>query len=238
LPGGEVIADNTVTVPSTSFNSSKNMWITTVPLGYASGDIFVSGAAISSSSGFTLSGTSNATMLAGNWSSNKAFVSEWWYGLACYQPTFSTAAAGSINADDGVPVGGHSSGTPNNQTGGLVSGGSGNGGSNYTGDFSTKDVFTACITALPIPPKVELTVYPNPYLGTVYFNINTSVSGTGSLEFYNLLGEQLGIIEETQFRAGVPQTIMEPMTIAHKQVVIYVFRIGGKEVEGTLLPQK
>ena len=238
LPGGEVIADNTVAVPSTTFNSSKNMWVTTVPLGYTSGDIFVSGAAITSSSGFTLSGATNATMLAGSWSSNKAFASEWWYGLACYQPTFSTASVGSVNADDGVPIVGLTSGTPSSETGGLVSGGSGNGGSNYTGDFSAKDVFTACVTALPIPPKVEMKVYPNPYLSTVSFNITTSVSGTGSLEFYNLLGEALGIIEETQFRAGVPQTITVPMTIAHKQVVIYVFRIGGKEIQGMLLPQK
>jgi predicted esterase len=238
LPGGEIIADNTVTVPSTSFNSSTNTWVTRVPLGYASNDVFVAGAAISSSTGFTLSGTSNATMLSGSWSSNKTFSSEWWYGLSCYQPTFSTATVGSVNADDGVPIGGHSSGTPNNQTGGLVSGGSGDGGSNYTGGFSSQDVFTACLVPLSVPTKVELMVYPNPYLSIVYFNITTSVSGTGSLEFYNLLGEQLGIIEETQFRAGVPQTISVPMTIAHKQPVVYVFRVGGKQVEGTLLPEK
>ncbi len=238
LPGGEIIADNTVTVPSTSFNSSTNTWVTRVPPGYASNDIFVAGAAISSSNGFALSGTSNATILSGSWSSDKTFSSQWWYGLACYQPTFTTASAGSVNADDGVPIGGHSSGTPNNQTGGLVSGGSGNGGSNYTGDFSSQDVFTACLVPLSVPAKVELTVYPNPYLSIVYFNITTSVSGTGSLELYNLLGEQLGIIEETQFRAGVLQTISVPMTIAHKQPVVYVFRIAGKQVEGTLLPQK
>lgn len=238
LPDGEIIADNTVTTPSTSFNSTKNLWVTRVPLGYASSDVFVTGAAITSSSGFTLSGSTNSTILAGSWSSDKAFVSEWWYGLACYQPTFTTASVGSVNADDGIPIGGHTSGTPNNQTGGLVSGGSGNGGSNYTGNFSTQDVFTACVVALPVPPKVELTAYPNPFLNTVYFDITTSVSGTGSLEFYNLLGEELGIIEETQFRAGVPQTITVPMTIAHKQPVVYVFRIGSKRVEGTLLPAK
>jgi predicted esterase len=238
LPSGEIIADNTVIVPSTSFNSTTNTWVTRVPLGYASNDIFVTGAAINSSTGFTLSGTSNATMLSGSWSSDKSIASEWWYGLACYQPTFSTASVGSVNADDGVPIGGHNSGTPNNQTGGLVSGGSGDGGSNYTGDFSSQDVFTACVVTLPIPPKVELTVYPNPYLSMVYFNITTSISGTGSLEFYNILGEELGIIEETQFRAGVPQTITVPMTIGHNQPVVYVFRIGGKKVQGTLVPEK
>jgi hypothetical protein len=120
----------------------------------------------------------------------------------------------------------------------LVSGGSGNGGSNYTGNYSAADDFSACVIPLPVPTKVDVTVYPNPYLYTVYFNITTSVSGTGTLEFYNLLGEDLGIIEATQFQAGVPQTITATMTIAHKQAVVWVFRIGNKKVEGTLLPEK
>jgi predicted esterase len=238
LPGGEIIADNTITMPSTSFNSTTNMWVTRVPLDYETSDIFVSGAAITSSSGFTLSGTSNATILSGSWSSNKAFASEWWYGLACYQPTFTTASVGSVNADDGVPITGHSSGTPNSETGGLVSGGSGDGGSNYTGNFSSQDGFTACVVPLSVPTNIQLAVYPNPYTSTVYFNITTSVSGTGSLEFYSLLGQTLGIIEETQFRAGVPQTLTVPMTIGHNQAVVYVFRIGGKAVHGTLVPAK
>ena len=152
----------------------------------------------------------------------------------------SNAEVGSVNVGDGVPIGGHSTGTPNNQTGGLVFGGSGSGGSNFTGSYSSAESYTACVVPLPVPAKLEVTVYPNPYLSTssVYFNITTSVSGTGSLEFYNLLGERLGIIEQTQFRAGVPQTITVPMIIGHKQPVIYIFQIGGKKVQGTLLPQK
>lgn len=238
LPDGEIIADNTVISPSTSFNSTRNIWITKVPVGYQSDDVFVTGAAINSNNGYTLSGNSNTTLLSGSWTSDKTFSSQWWYGLACYQPTFSTAEAGSVNVDDGTPISGHSAGTPNSQTGGLVSGGSGNGGSNYTGTYSSADDFSACVIPLQVPSKVDVTVYPNPYQNTVYFNITTSVSGTGTLEFYNLLGENLGIIEATQFQAGVPQTITATMTIAHKQAVVWVFRIGSKKVEGTLVPVK
>ena len=240
LPGGEIVVDNTVTTPSTTFNSTTNSWITKVPVGYQSEDVFVAGAAITSSNGYTLSGTTNATILSGSWTSDKALTSDWWYGMACYQPTFANAEVGSVNVGDGVPIGGHSTGTPNNQTGGLVYGGSGTGGSNFTGTYSPVESYTACVVPLPVPAKLEVTVYPNPYLSTssVYFNITTSVSGTGSLEFYNLLGERLGIIEQTQFRAGVPQTITMPMIIGHKQPVIYVFQIGGKKVQGTLLPEK
>lgn len=238
LPNGEIIADNTLIAPATSFNSSTNTWVTKVPVGYQSADLFVTGAAINSSTGFTLSGSTNSTLLSGSWSSDKDITSVWWYGLACYQPTFSTENVGSVNADDGTPIAGHGTGTPNNQTGGLVSGGSGNGGSNFTGTYSTVDGFTACVVPITVPTKVQLTVYPNPYLSTVTFNITTSVSGTGSLEFYNLLGEQLAVIEQTQFQAGVPQTISVPMTVGRKQPVVYLFRIGNKKVQGTLLPEK
>ena len=238
LPDGEIIADNTVTSPTTSFNSTRNIWITKVPIGYQSDDIFVTGSAINSGNGYTLAGNGSSTLLSGSWTSDKTFSSQWWYGLACYQPTFTTAETGSVNIDDGTPVSGHSAGTPNNQTGGLVSGGSGTGGSDYTGSYSAADDFSACVIPLPVPSKVDVTVYPNPYQNTVYFNITTSISGTGSLEFYNLLGENLGTIEATQFKAGVPQTITTSMTIAHKQAVIWVFRIGNKKVEGKLVPVK
>ena len=238
LPDGEIIADNTVTAPATAYNSTRNIWITKVPVGFQSDDIFVTGAAVNSSSGFTLSGTNNSTLLSGSWTSDKPFSSQWWYGLACYQPTFSTAEVGSVNVDDQTPIIGHSAGTPNNHTGGLVSGGSGNGGSNYTGNYSAADNFSACVIPLPVPTKLDVTVYPNPYQNTVYFNIISSVSGPGSLEFYSLLGEKIAVIEGAQFQAGVQQTITVPMTFAHKQAVVYVLRIGSKKVEGKLVPEK
>jgi predicted esterase len=239
LPDGEIIADNSTNSPTTTYIPAKNLWITRVPVGYESADIFVSGAAINSGTGFSLSGPTHATLLSGSWSSNKNISSQWWYGLASYQPIFDNTSVGSVNATDGSPTGGHIAGTPNDQSGGLVSGGSGNGGSNYTGNFSTADNFTACLVAQAVPTNVELKVYPNPYQNTVYFNINSSISGTGTLEFYNLVGERLSTTDNLQFQAGVTQTITVPMlTVAQRQAVVYIFRIGSKRIQGTLLPLK
>ena len=207
LPDGEIIADNTVSTPATSFVSAKNLWITRVPVGYQSNDVFVSGAAINSGTGFAVSGPATTSILSGSWSSNILLNSTWWYGLACYQPEFDNTTVGSINAADGAPVSGHNTGTPNDQTSGLVAGGSGSGGSNYTGDFSAADDLMACVIQQEIPKKVEMKVYPNPYQTMVYFNINSSVSGTGTLEFYNLVGNKLSVIQDLQFQAGVPEPL-------------------------------
>ncbi|HLI93160.1 MAG TPA: hypothetical protein VKU83_06110, partial [Puia sp.] len=238
LPDGEIIADAAVTAPSTSFVSAKNLWITRVPVGYQSDDVFVSGAAINSASGFTVSGPAGTSILSGSWSSNADVQSKWWYGLACYQPEFDNTTVGSVNAVDGEPVGGHIAGTPNDQTSGLVAGGSGNGGSNYTGNLSTPDDLLACMVQQPVPTKVQLKVFPNPYQSTVIFNINSSVSGTGTLEFYNLVGNRLSVIADLQFQAGTPQSITVPMLeIGERQPVVYLFRIKGIRLQGTLLPE-
>jgi hypothetical protein len=149
LPTGEIIADNTVSVPSTSFNMVANSWVTRVPPGYNSNDLFLSGAAITSSTGFTLSRRNNSTTLAGNISSNKSISSTWFYGLACYQPTFTNSTIGTVNANNGIPVNGLKTGTPDNQISRLVKGGSGNGGSNYTGNYSSNYNFATCINTPP-----------------------------------------------------------------------------------------
>jgi len=90
----------------------------------------------------------------------------------------------------------------------------------------------------PVPTKVQLKVFPNPYQSTVIFNINSSVSGTGTLEFYNLVGNRLSVIADLQFQAGTPQSITVPMLeIGERQPVVYLFRIKGIRLQGTLLPE-
>src|SRR5450432_3928113 len=71
LPNGEIIADNSVNSPTSSFNTSSNTWITRVPLSYSSTDIFICGAAVTSSSGFRTSGYNKYTTLSGSFFSNE-----------------------------------------------------------------------------------------------------------------------------------------------------------------------
>jgi hypothetical protein len=173
LPGGEIIADATAGSPSTSFNSSTNTWITRVSPGYSSPDLFISGAAITSSIGYTLSGGNNSTTLTGVLTSNKLLSSTRSYGLACYQASFSNNSIGSVNAANNIPVSGYVAGTPTIQTGNLVAGGSGSGGANYTGTLSLNYNFTACVNTSP-------TAYAGPDQQVAAGTSSTSLSGSGT----------------------------------------------------------
>jgi hypothetical protein len=175
LHKGELISASTAGSPSTSFNSSTNTWITRVPPGYNSPDIFLSGAAITSATGYTLSGGSNTTTLTGNLSSNKLSSYTWFYGLACYQPTFNNSNTGTVNVESNNPVTGFPAATPTGMTGGLISGGGGRGGSNYAGSTGSNFNFAPCINPLP-------TAFAGPdqqvALGTT--SVTLSGSGTGA----------------------------------------------------------
>jgi choice-of-anchor A domain-containing protein/uncharacterized repeat protein (TIGR01451 family) len=145
IPTGKIIADNTVSTPVCSFDTTSNTWITRVPLGYTTDDIFICAAIVNSNNGFNAGG-SKSTDVNGYFYSNNTSLSEtWMYGLSCYQSTFSysdVAAPGCINPiSNGTPAG-----TPNPVKNKLCAGGSGSGGSNYTGSYSSSDTYKACNT--------------------------------------------------------------------------------------------
>ena len=146
IPNGKIVADNTVTTPVTTFDVTNNLWITKVPLGYSSSDIFISGAAIPSSSGFTVT-SGKQTIISGSFVSNKSYYSSWFYGLAAYQPTFTNANEAAPGSIASVGTNGRQAGTPFNQLGGLIPGGSGGGGSNFTGSNSSTDSYSACVNS-------------------------------------------------------------------------------------------
>ena len=156
IPDGKIIADNTVTVPITNFDSPTNTWITRVPLGYSSSDIFITAGAITSATGFTTAYKPSA--IKGQFYSNitPALTSAWFYGLAAYRPTFTYSDVGAPGNVTSVG-GGIKAGTPQNQIAGLVQGGSGGGGSNYTGSYSSTDNFTACVGSPCVIPTATVT---------------------------------------------------------------------------------
>ena len=220
LPKGELIADATAVSPSTSFNSSTNTWVTRVPPGYSSSDLFLSGAAITSATGFILSGGNKVSMLTGTLSSNKLHSSSWFYGLACYQPTFNNSSTGSVNAEANNPVAGYAAGTPTSETAGLVSGGGGNGGSNFTGNSGSNYNFTPCINPLP-------TAYAGPdqqvALGTT--SVTLSGSGTGA-------GITFGWTQLSGNNATITSPSSASTTITGLSGGIYVFQLTVTDSTG------
>ena len=185
IPDGKIIADNTVSTPITYFDIPTSTWITKVPLNYSSSDIFISGAAISSTNGYIAS-SGKSSQVTASFYSNKTFSSTWAYGLSAYQPTFTesdVAASGVVNAI----ANGTKAGTPTNQTGNLVSGGSGTGGTNYTGSYSSNDSYTAC--NYQTPPSISNNSSNICVNGTA----DLTASGcSGTVTWYNSLGGSIG----------------------------------------------
>ncbi|MBC7383580.1 MAG: LruC domain-containing protein [Bacteroidia bacterium] len=147
IPTGKIIADNTVTTPVTIYDGL--MWLTRVPLNYVNTDIFISGAIINSSTGFSNSSGQKSSSISGYLYSNKTVSKTWFYGMATYAPQFTYSNIATSNQV--IPVTGtYNAGTPTTQISNLKSGGSGDGGNNYTGDYSDKDDFVACACPAPV----------------------------------------------------------------------------------------
>ena len=147
VPDGIIIATNAVTQPTTVYDTVAGLWVTEVPLAYSSSDIFISGAILTSTTGFT-AGSGKDTVVTGQFYSDiSGFSSSWFYGLACYQPNFDYTSIGLVDA---IATGGVQAGTPVAQESEVVAGGSGGGGSNFTGSYSATDSYTACTTTTPL----------------------------------------------------------------------------------------
>jgi hypothetical protein len=97
---------------------------------------------------------------------------------------------------------------------------------------------SAVILAPPASCNVVIGVYPNPYDGEVNFTIVSPQSGKGLLVFYNLWGQLMNPLIETDLVAGLPTSINCPMGFSHKQAVVYQLTIGKKKMQGILFPQK
>jgi hypothetical protein len=224
IRSGKIIADSTVKdgKPHTHFDTNIKMWITRVPVGFAStSDIFITGAIINSQVGFvkTKNNANSNTVVKGSFYSDTTYSDQWTYGIAAYQPIFgesSIAAADSVVAINGTTYTGKSyhAGTPLPQITHLVNGASGGGGNNYTGSTSSYDNFTACCTSIGT--------------GTVCPSVNSSLVSSLNREE----------VQPTP-SAGEVQIIPNPATNyimlsfvpAHTgSSEIVLFTIGGKKV--------
>jgi hypothetical protein len=89
----------------------------------------------------------------------------------------------------------------------------------------------------PEVPATPLTVtaYPNPFKDQVRFVINSQTSGQGSLEIYNMLGQKLQTVYNGAIVAGRAQIVEYKVAQSFNGSLIYVFKLGGKQVTGKLV---
>ena len=65
--------------------------------------------------------------------------------------------------------------------------------------------------------------------------IQSKVSGQGSLEIYNMLGQKIETVYRGTIVAERSQVVEYKTTTKLNGGLIYIFRVGGKQVTGKLL---
>jgi hypothetical protein len=79
---------------------------------------------------------------------------------------------------------------------------------------------------------------PNPFNDRIRFSLQSAVSGQGSLELYNTLGQKVKTVFQGQVEAGKVQTIEYSVPGSQRHNLIYLFRVGDQKVSGKLIGLK
>jgi hypothetical protein len=82
---------------------------------------------------------------------------------------------------------------------------------------------------------MKVDAYPNPYNDNVRFVIQSTMSGQGVLEVYNTLGQKVQVVYQGMIFAGRGQTIEYKVPAFNRTNLIYILRVGDKQVTGKLL---
>lgn len=91
---------------------------------------------------------------------------------------------------------------------------------------------------IKLDPKAKVVAAPNPYSDKIRFSINSSVSGRGTLELYNLSGQKVKTVFEGHVEKGQLQTIEYMVPGAQRTNLIYVFTVGNERTSGKLIGVK
>jgi hypothetical protein len=89
-------------------------------------------------------------------------------------------------------------------------------------------------------PDEQSTVVPapNPFNDKIRFSIQSAVTGQGSLELYNMLGQKVKTIYQGHFAKGETRTIEYQVPGSQRVNLVYVFRVGNQKTSGKLIGLK
>jgi hypothetical protein len=95
------------------------------------------------------------------------------------------------------------------------------------------------LTNRVITPETEsavaVTASPNPYTDRIRFVITSTVSGQGSLEIYNSMGQKVAIPFQGYINAGRSQTVEYNVPTALRNNIFYRLSVKDKSVSGKVL---
>jgi hypothetical protein len=91
---------------------------------------------------------------------------------------------------------------------------------------------------IPAPRKTKVLAAPNPFSDRVKFTMESGVSGLGSLEIYNSLGQRIKVVYEGYIEAGRPMVKEFSVPSVQRGMLVYVFRVGNERVTGKLISSR
>jgi hypothetical protein len=77
--------------------------------------------------------------------------------------------------------------------------------------------------------------YPNPFTNNVRFTLESSLTGHGVLEVYNLMGQKIQTVFEGTVFAGKSQVIQYNVPVQNRTSLTYRFTVNNKTVSGKLI---
>ena len=83
--------------------------------------------------------------------------------------------------------------------------------------------------------KTNVLAAPNPFSDRVRFTLHSDVSGQGSLELFNLMGQKVATVYQGHIEAGRVLNKEYSVPISRRSNLIYVFRVGEQKTTGKLL---
>ena len=88
---------------------------------------------------------------------------------------------------------------------------------------------------IPTEQQVTVSAYPNPYNDQVRFVIESSISGQGSLDVYNMLGQKLQTVYTGYIVAGKGQVVDYKVPVQNRENLVYILRVKDQQVTGKLI---
>jgi hypothetical protein len=98
------------------------------------------------------------------------------------------------------------------------------------------EVQTQEIKLEPAPSKVQ--TIPNPFNDKIKFSLNSTVSGMGSLDLYNMLGQKVKTVYQGRFEKGKVQVVEYNVPATQRTNLVYVFTVGDQRTTGKLIGVK
>jgi hypothetical protein len=86
--------------------------------------------------------------------------------------------------------------------------------------------------------RTKVLAAPNPFNDKVRFTMESGISGQGSLEIFNSLGQRLKVVFQGYVEAGKPVVKEFTVPFVQRGMLVYVFRVGNERVTGKLISSR